>query len=81
MEIVFCEGVQHRLQFCLDHLNCVKMVFLFLFSVGETEGWVGENHAVFGQKFPGEEGCERRCDVMVQPVLCRQSSGRILHTF
>jgi hypothetical protein len=21
---VFCEGVQHRLRFCLDHLNCLK---------------------------------------------------------
>jgi hypothetical protein len=21
--VMFCEGVQHSLQFCLDHLNCV----------------------------------------------------------
>jgi hypothetical protein len=25
MDIVFCEAVQHCLQNCLDHLNCVKM--------------------------------------------------------
>jgi hypothetical protein len=25
LEVVFCEGVQHYLQFCLDYLNCVKM--------------------------------------------------------
>jgi hypothetical protein len=27
LEIVFCEGVQYRLRFCLDHLNCVKMAY------------------------------------------------------
>jgi hypothetical protein len=25
---VFCEGVQHRLRFCLDHLICVRMAAL-----------------------------------------------------
>jgi hypothetical protein len=25
LKVVFCEGVQHRLRFCLDHFNCVKM--------------------------------------------------------
>jgi hypothetical protein len=25
MKVVFCEGIQHRLRFCLDHINCVKM--------------------------------------------------------
>jgi hypothetical protein len=25
LKVVFCEGVQHRLRFCLDYLNCVKM--------------------------------------------------------
>jgi hypothetical protein len=33
LEIVFCEGFQHRLRFCLDHLNCVKLVaFQFYFQ-------------------------------------------------
>jgi hypothetical protein len=25
LEDVFCEGVLHRLRFCLDHLSCAKM--------------------------------------------------------
>jgi hypothetical protein len=25
LEIVFCEAVQHRLRFCLDHFKCVKL--------------------------------------------------------
>jgi hypothetical protein len=25
LEVVFCEGFQRCLRFCLDHLNCVKM--------------------------------------------------------
>jgi hypothetical protein len=28
LEVMFFEGVQHGLLFCLDHLNCVKMVAL-----------------------------------------------------
>jgi hypothetical protein len=28
LEVVFCEGVQHRLQFCLDHLIYIKMAAL-----------------------------------------------------
>jgi hypothetical protein len=35
---MFCKGVQHHMQFCSDHLNCVKMV---VFSVGETEKSLG----------------------------------------
>jgi hypothetical protein len=27
LEVVFCEGVQHCLQFCLDHLSCVSFIF------------------------------------------------------
>jgi hypothetical protein len=26
---VFCEGVQHSLRFCLDHLKCVKMAAIW----------------------------------------------------
>jgi hypothetical protein len=25
LEVVFCEGVQHHLWFCLNHLNCTKV--------------------------------------------------------
>jgi hypothetical protein len=34
LQVVFCEGVQHCLQFCLNHLSCVEMV---VSSAGETE--------------------------------------------
>jgi hypothetical protein len=31
MEVVFYEDVQHRLRFCLDRINCLKMAaFKFL---------------------------------------------------
>jgi hypothetical protein len=33
LEVVFCEGVQVRLQLSLDHLNCVKMVFAHFHAV------------------------------------------------
>jgi hypothetical protein len=32
-EVVFCESVQHHLQFCLDHLSCVNMA---VSSIRET---------------------------------------------
>jgi hypothetical protein len=33
-EVMFCEGVRHHLQFCLNHLNCVKII---VSSIIETE--------------------------------------------
>jgi hypothetical protein len=70
---LFCEGVQHCLQYCLDHLNCVKMpAFQFYLQSGKQRkvGWLYESHVVFGQKFSGEKGNVRRCVVvMQQPVL------------
>jgi hypothetical protein len=60
--VVSCEGVQHRLQFCLDHLNCLKMVALqFYLQSGKQRkvGWVeDDSHVCFGEKFPGENKCE-----------------------
>jgi hypothetical protein len=60
LDVVFCEGVQHHLRFCLDHLNCVKMAdFQFYLQSGKQKkvGWVGDDsHVVFGQKFSGEKG-------------------------
>jgi hypothetical protein len=33
LEVVFCEGVHHRLSLCLDHLSCVKITaFQFYFQ-------------------------------------------------
>jgi hypothetical protein len=50
LEVVFCEGVQHHLWFCLDHLICVKMAaFQFHLQSGEQRkvGWVGgDSHVV-----------------------------------
>jgi hypothetical protein len=44
LEVVFYEGVQRHLRFCLNHLSSVKMV-AFL---------VGDDSHIFGKKFPGE---------------------------
>jgi hypothetical protein len=49
MEVVLCVGVQHRLRFCLDHLNCVKMAaFQFYIQSGTQRkvGWVGDDSHV-----------------------------------
>jgi hypothetical protein len=57
LEVVFSEDVQHRLRFCLDNLNCVKMAaFQFHFqSEKQTKvGCLGDDSHVFGQKFIGE---------------------------
>jgi hypothetical protein len=65
LEIVFCEDVQHRLRFCLNRLNCVKMAASQSYLQSEKQRKV-----VFGQKFPGEKGSVRQCVVMMQqPVL------------
>jgi hypothetical protein len=65
LEVVFCEGVQHHLRFCLDPLNCVKMAaFQFYLQSGKQRklwrgqvrqvGWVwDDSHIVFSKKFPG----------------------------
>jgi hypothetical protein len=72
-EVVFCEGVQHRLRFCLNQLSCVEIAaFQFYLQSGKQRKvrWVGDDsHVGFGQEFPGEEGSVRRCVVvMQQPV-------------
>jgi hypothetical protein len=44
LEVVFCEGVQHRLRFCLHHLNCVTMAVFQFYLQSEKQrkvGWVG----------------------------------------
>jgi hypothetical protein len=37
LEVVFCEGVQYRMRFCLNHLTCVKMANFQLFLIEETD--------------------------------------------
>jgi hypothetical protein len=56
LEVVFCEGVQHRLPFCLHHLSSVKMAAsqFYLQSGKERKvGWAGDDsHVVFGKRIP-----------------------------
>jgi hypothetical protein len=56
---MFCEGVQHRLRFCLDHLNCVEMAaFQFHLQSGKQKSRVGgwdEINIVFVKNFLLEE--------------------------
>jgi hypothetical protein len=53
-EIVICEAVQHRLRFCLDRVNCVKMAAFQLYLQSENQRKVGRmgdgSHVVFGKK-------------------------------
>jgi hypothetical protein len=62
---VFCEGVQHRLRFCLDHLNCVKMTaFQFYFRSGKQRkvGWMGTTMLFWSKISWGKRKCETvRC--------------------
>jgi hypothetical protein len=37
LEVMFCEGVQHHLQFCLNHLNFVKMVAFQFYLQSEKQ--------------------------------------------
>jgi hypothetical protein len=62
LEVVFCEGVQHRLRFCLEHLNCVKMEdFQFYLQSRKKRNvwWVGKT-------FRNEKGSVRWCVVVMQ---------------
>jgi hypothetical protein len=52
---MFCEGVQHHLRFCFNHLSCVKVAaFQFYLQSGKQKSGVDgdNNHVVVGQKFP-----------------------------
>jgi hypothetical protein len=71
---VFCEGVQHRMRFCLDYLSCVKMAAfqLYLQSADrKTSGGWGATVMLFsGQNFSREKGSVRwRVVVRQQPIL------------
>jgi hypothetical protein len=53
LEVVFWEGVQHRLRFFLDHLIVSKWrPSSFIFNQGNRKlGWVGDDSpVVFGKK-------------------------------
>jgi hypothetical protein len=41
LEVEFCEGVQHHLRLCLDHLSCVKMAAFQFYRQSEKQRKVG----------------------------------------
>jgi hypothetical protein len=51
VEVVFCEGVQHCLQFCLSPQLRHNGGLQFYFQSGKQKKvrWVGDSHVVFGQ--------------------------------
>jgi hypothetical protein len=64
LEVSFCEGVQHRLRFYLDHLNFVKTA---AFQAGKKRKVLGSQVIRVGWL---EKESVRRCIVvMQQPVL------------
>jgi hypothetical protein len=80
LEVMICEGVQQRLQFCFDHVSCVKRPLFQFYLQSEKQrkvGWVeDDSHVVLGKKFPGEKGSVRRCVVMMQqPVIFSPKFG------
>jgi hypothetical protein len=81
LKSVFCEGVQHHLRFCLDHLNCFKIVaFQFYPHSGKQNSRVVGNYSniIFGKKFSVEKGSVRRCVVvMQQPVPLSPKIGAV----
>jgi hypothetical protein len=57
LEVVFFDGVQRRLRFCLDHLNCVKMAAFQFYLQSWKQRKVGKR---------GEKGNVRLCIVLMQ---------------
>jgi hypothetical protein len=49
LEVVFCEGFQHYLRFCINHLDNVKMAALQFYTQSgkqRTVGWVVDDSHV-----------------------------------
>jgi hypothetical protein len=74
LEVVFCAGVQHHLQSCLYHLNCIKKAG----NRAKAQGTKSDEQDMWGttfmlflvKKFPCEKGSVRWCTVVMQePVL------------
>jgi hypothetical protein len=75
---VFCDGVQHRLQFYLDHLSCVKMAGNIKAAGGQIRRlwWAGDDsHVVFSKKLPGEE------ESMIASSLVAKVRGEVFAIF
>jgi hypothetical protein len=60
LEVLFCEGVQHRLPFYLNNLSCAEMAAFHSHLQSGKQRKVGsvgdDSHVKFGQKFPSEKG-------------------------
>jgi hypothetical protein len=71
LEVVFCEGVQHCLQFYLNHFICVKMVaFQFYLQLGKQKSRVGGDDILFFVKISlVKKGNVRGCIVMMQQLV------------
>jgi hypothetical protein len=86
LEVVFCEGVQHRLQLCLHYLSCVKMMaFQFYLLSRKQKSKVGgdDSHIAFGKQFRGAKGSLRlRVVVMEHSFLLSPKFGaKSVHIF
>jgi hypothetical protein len=62
---VFCEGVRHRLRFCLDHLSCFKIgAFQFYLQLGKQRRTVGWWTTIM--LVPWWNGSLKRCVVVAE---------------
>jgi hypothetical protein len=81
LEVVFCEGVQHRLQVCLDHLSCIEVTaFQFYLQPGKqrkvAEGQVWRLGGLevtvmlfFVKNSLVKKGSVKRCVVVMQQLV------------
>jgi hypothetical protein len=72
LEVVICEGVQHFMLFCLDHLSCVKMAAFQWYL--QSGGW-GTTVVLFLVKKFLVKGSMRPYVVMQQPCLLSPKFG------
>jgi hypothetical protein len=88
LEVVFCEGVQHCLRFCLIHFNCIKMVVSSIGEKRESHTGPSQMRRIGGRgvtvmlllvKCPDEKQC---VVMMQQPVpLSPKFETKPSHTF
>jgi hypothetical protein len=83
---VFCESVQHRLLFCLNHLYCFKTVaFQFYFQSEKQRKvrWTDTTVILFWLKIPWwKRKCETaRCRDSTASSFVTKFRGEVLSTF
>jgi hypothetical protein len=53
LEVVFCEGIQHRLRLFIDHPICAKITDLqFYLQLGKRESTKGGEESLWSKYFP-----------------------------